>query len=101
MGQAAKYALLGAAVATLLVTVVSIIGQFAGSGIISSISSGISTGVNAVSSFLLNARNFINYFLGGYNAARAFSVILWLNILFPVASFGYKISITIFRWMNQ
>lgn len=101
MGQAAKYAILAAALLLVLASVGVIITNFVNPSLFSGISSGISRGLSVVGDAFTNVRGAINYFLGGGAAATAFNVVLWLNIVFSFATFALKLSITIYRWINQ
>lgn len=101
MGQAAKYAILGAAIAVILASVAVVITQFVKPEIFSGFSSTVGSAVSFLNSSIANVKGAINYFLGGGAAVTAFNVMLWLTLCFPIVKLGVKISIIVFRWMNQ
>lgn len=101
MGQAAKYAVLTAAILVVLTSIGLILTNFINPQVWSGIYTGISRGVSYAGSAFRNVKGAINYFLGGSTAGTAFNIILWLQIMFSFATFGLKLSITIYRWINQ
>lgn len=101
MGQAAKYAVLASAIAVILSAIVVLTANFITPEIFSGFSSALGGVVAVLNNSVISAKGIINYFLGGGAAANAFNILLWLNLLYPVAKFAVKISIVIFRWMNQ
>ncbi len=101
MGQAAKYAVLIAALAVLIVSATAVGQHFISPSLFNGINNGISRGLATVGSVFDNVRGAINYFLGGGAAGTALNVVLWLHFLFSAIAFGFKLSVTVYRWINQ
>lgn len=101
MGQAAKYTVLAGAIALVLGLIAALIGQFVSDSIFSGFSSAVGGLLSTSGNIIMSVKGLINYFLGGGVAAAAFNTLLWLNLLYPVAKMGVKVSIYVIRWMNQ
>lgn len=100
MGQAVKYAALGVAIVIILglvgtlilgVTGVDITGGFAGS---------INRFLNTCSSVLQNVKGALNYACGE-GGAVALNLLLWINLLLPIAAIPIRLVIMLHRFINQ
>lgn len=101
MGQAAKYAVLAGGIALVLGLIAALIGQFVSDSIFSGFSTAVGGLLSTSGNVIMSVKGLINYFLGGGAAASAFNILLWLNLLYPVAKMGVKVTIYVIRWMNQ
>ena len=98
MGQAAKYAVLGAAIAVVLISVVSIINSLYPTEIVNNFGSALTSALSVVGDFLNNVRGAFNYILGS-SLPLTICVAFWLVI--PFARLAMKVVIMVFRWINQ
>lgn len=101
MGQAAKYAVLGAAIISVLGTIAILVASFLDPSTISGVNNVLNGAISFLSNSLLNMKGLINYFLGSSALISAFNTLLWLNLLYPVVKIAVKVVIAVVRWMNQ
>lgn len=98
MGQAAKYAVLAAAIAVVLVSAAAIINQLYPTEVVSNFGSSLTSALSVVGDFLTNVRGAFNYVLGSH-LPLTISVALWLVV--PFARLAFKVVVAVFRWINQ
>lgn len=100
MGQAAKYTVLGAAIALLVAAIAGLISGVFTSDIFASIGSSFSSFVSVAGSLLRSVRGGMNYFFGP-GSAVALNALIWVELIFPALFLPIKIGIVIYRWVNQ
>lgn len=98
MGQAVKYALLGVAIATILALCVVYIGQIPVSDSVASLASSVTSIISYCGDTFRAARGILNALTG---VPVLVTASLWLAVMSPFAKIGIKISVAIFRWINQ
>lgn len=98
MGQAAKYAILGTAIAVILVSVVAIINSLYPTEVVSNFGSSLTNALSVVGDFFVNVRGALNYVLG---SSLPLTICLALWVAVPFARLAYKVVIMVFRWINQ
>lgn len=101
MSAVAKYTVLITALVGVVAIIAGVITAFVKPEIFSGFSSAVSNMLGYCSGAISNVKGAINYFLGGGAGAIAFNVVLWLNIVFTVATFGLRLTLTIVRFINQ
>lgn len=98
MGQAVKYAALGAAIAVILTLAAAIVNSMYPTEIISNLGSSINSFLSAAGSFLQNVRGALNYFFG---SSLYVTIALSMLLIVPFGRIAYKVSIAVFRFINQ
>lgn len=98
MGQAVKYAALGAAIVVILALAASVINSMYPTEIITNLGSSLNSFLQAVGGFLQNVRGALNYFFG---SSLYVTICLAMVLIVPFGRVAYKISIAIFRFINQ
>lgn len=98
MGQAVKYAALGAAIAAILLLAASVVNSMYPTEIVSNLGSSLNAFLSAAGSFLQNVRGALNYFFG---SSLYVTICLSMIFIVPFGRIAYKVSIAIFRFINQ
>lgn len=98
MGQAVKYAALGAAIAVILTLAAAIVNSMYPTEIISNLGTSINSFLSAAGSFLQNVRGALNYFFG---SSVYVTIALSMLLIVPFGRIAYKVSIAVFRFINQ
>lgn len=96
MGQAVKYAVLGAALVAVIVAAVALIAQSM-PGSWSDSSSAFASFLATATTTIRNVRGALNYVLG--TSLVGFAVPFYLTL--PMLLIGLKVSVTVYRWINQ
>lgn len=98
MGQAVKYAALGAAIAAILALAAAVINSMYPTEIITNLGSSLTSFLSIAGSFLQNVRGALNYFFG---SSLYVTIALSMVLIVPFGRIAYKVSIAIFRFLNQ
>lgn len=98
MGTAVKYGLLAAALAVILAMMVVYLGNIPVSDTVNSLASSVGSFTAAMTSYLQAARGFLNSFTG---SPHLVSFCLWYVLLMPFAKWAIRISVSVYRWINQ
>lgn len=98
MGQAAKYAALGIALATVLGLFAALIATLAPSDIAGGFASSIGTLLTVAGGFFANVRGALNYFFG---TPIILNIAILITLLVPLTRIGVKIVVAVVRFINQ
>lgn len=98
MGTAVKYGLLAAALAVVLAMMVVYLGNIPVSATINEISISLGNFLSVMTGYLNTARGFLNSMLG---SPALVSFCLWYVLLMPFVKWGIRISVAVYRWINQ
>lgn len=100
MGQAVKYAALGAAIIVILALVVGVVSSVTGSEVSGGFTSSVTAFINGCSSILQNVKGALNYACGS-GGAIALNLLIWLNVILPLAIIPVRLVIMLHRFINQ
>ena len=98
MGTAVKYGLLAAALAVILAMMVVYLGNIPVSDTINSLTESVGGFTSAMTSYFQAARGFLNAFVG---LPSLISFCIWYVLLMPFAKWAIRISVAVYRWINQ
>lgn len=98
MGQAAKYALLGVALLAVIALCVVYIGQIPVSETVASFATSVTSVVSTCGTYFKSARGLLNALVG---VPALVTMCLWFELLKPFAKIGIKLSVTVYKWINQ
>lgn len=98
MGTAVKYGLLAAALAVILAMMVVYLGQIPVSATVNEISIAVGNFLSVMTGYLNSARGFLNALVG---SSALVSFCLWIVLLSPFVKWGIRVSVAVYRWINQ
>lgn len=98
MGQAVKYALLGASLLLVIGLCVVYLGQIPVSATVGSFATSVTNIISVAGNLFKSARGLLNSLVG---VPQLVTMCIWFSLLMPFAKWGIQLSVTVYKWINQ